>query len=247
MSPIRVDLTMRLADGARRHRRPPAAWSRRPMADRRPDRHRAHARADRGRRAGRHARPATIDLERGLGTDDNPVLQGHAPRRRPRGRRERRGLPPGVERRVAAQRQHHRRAAPRDARPGQRLLHLQRRRGRHPVPARPGRRAGRVRRRRRPPRRRRREDLLGRPAGAHHLAARDRADALPRHRLPERQRRSGRRGQRGQRGAAARAPATRAGCARSTRSCRRCCASSRPTSWSPSTAATPTSRTRSPT
>ena len=40
--------------------------------------------------------------------------------------------------------------------PGQRLLRLQRRRGRHPVAARPGRRAGRVRRRRRPPRRRRR-------------------------------------------------------------------------------------------
>ena len=39
--------------------------------------------------------------------------------------------------------------------------------------------------------------------------------------------------------------ATPAGCGRSTPSCRRCCASSRPTCWSPSTAATRTSRTRS--
>ena len=53
-----------------------------------------------------------------------------------------------------------------------------------PVAARPRRAAGRLRRRRRPPRRRRRADLLGRPAGAHDLAARDRADAVPRHRLP---------------------------------------------------------------
>ena len=88
-------------------------------------------------------------------------------------------------------RQHHRRAAPRHARPGQRVLRLQRRRGRHPAAARPGRRAGRLRRRRRPPRRRRREDLLGRPAGADDLPARDRPDALPRHRLPERRRRPG--------------------------------------------------------
>ena len=44
-----------------------------------------------------------------------------------------------------------------------------------------------------------------------------------------------------------RAPATAAGSARSTRSCRHCCASSGPTSWSASTAATPTWTTRSPT
>ena len=55
------------------------------------------------------------------------------------------------------------------------------------------------------------------------------------------------RGQRGQRRPAARYRRTPAGCAPSTRSCRRCCASSHPTSWSPSTAATATATTRSPT
>ena len=54
----------------------------------------------------------------------------------------------------------------------------------------------------------------------------------------------GRRGQRGQRGAAAGHRPTPAGCAPSTPWCRRWCASSRRTCWSPSTAATRTSRTR---
>ncbi len=53
-----------------------------------------------------------------------------------------------------------------------------------PVAARPGRRAGRVRRRRRAPRRRRPGRVLGRPARAHHLAARVGPVAVPRHRLP---------------------------------------------------------------
>ena len=52
-----------------------------------------------------------------------------------------------------------------------------------------GRREGGVRRRRRAPRRRRREGVLRRPAGAHHQPARDRPDAVPRHRLPHRHRR----------------------------------------------------------
>ena len=78
-------------------------------------------------------------------------------------------------------------------------------------------------------------------------AARDRPDALPRHRLPDRPRRSRRARARRSTSRCRRAPATPAGCAPSTPSCRRCCASSRPRCWSPSTAATPTSRTRSPT
>ena len=60
--------------------------------------------------------------------------------------------------------------------------------------ARPGRRAGGVRRRGRAPRRRRGADLLGRPAGPHDLPARDRADAVPRDRLPRGPRRRGRGG-----------------------------------------------------
>ncbi len=110
-----------------------------------------------------------------------------------------------------------------------------------------GREEGRVRRCGRPPRRRRRADLLRRPAGADRLAARVRPVPVPRHRLPggpRRTRGSGHRGQRGppaghqRRGMAARLP------------CRRTptwCGSSRPTCWSPSTAATPTPTTRWPT
>ena len=64
-----------------------------------------------------------------------------------------------------------------------RLLRLRRPGGRDRLAAGPGRAAGGVRRRRRPPRRRRRGRLLRRPAGAHRLAARERPDALPRHRL----------------------------------------------------------------
>ena len=48
-----------------------------------------------------------------------------------------------------------------------------------------------------------REGVLRRPAGADHQPPRDRPDAVPGHRLPQRHRRSGSRGQRGQRGAAA--------------------------------------------
>ena len=88
----------------------------------------------------------------------------------------------GLDRRGPARREHLRRPAPRDAGPGQRLLRLQRRRGRHPVAARPRRRAGGVRRRRRAPRRRRRGGVLRRPAGAHDQPARDRPDAVPGHR-----------------------------------------------------------------
>ena len=66
---------------------------------------------------------------------------------------------------------------------GQRLLRLQRRRGRHPVAARQRRRAGGLRRRRRAPRRRRGARLLGRPAGADDLGARERPGAVPGHRL----------------------------------------------------------------
>ena len=66
---------------------------------------------------------------------------------------------------------------------GQRVLHLQRRGGRDPVAAGQRRRTGGVRRHRRAPRRRGRADLLGRPARADRLVARDRAGAVPRHRL----------------------------------------------------------------
>ena len=245
MSPIRVDLTMRLAEElgviGDRLRLVPA-----PMAD---DDLIATVHDRELIKAVEHVgtTPGAVDFERGLGTDDNPCFEDmhHAAAHVVGATVE--ACRQVLERRGAAQRQHRRRPAPRDGRPGQRLLHLQRRRGRHPVPPRPGRRAGRVRRRRRPPRRRRRADLLGRPAGAHGLPARDRPDAVPGHRLPERQRRARSRGHRGERRApagdgrrrlAARLPRGRAaGAARvPTRTC-----------WSPSTAATPTSRTRSPT
>ena len=244
MSPVRVDLTMRLAEelGVLKGLRTVPA----PMAD---DDLIATvhdpALIEAVTRMGE--RPGPGEEGRGLGTDDNPVFVGmhHAAAHVV-------GASVEAFRQVwsgecAAQRQHRRRPAPRDARPGQRLLHLQRRRDRDPVAARPGRRAGRLRRRRRAPRRRRRADLLGRPAGAHHLPARVRPVPLPRHRV--------RRGHRRSRGARVRrstspcrpAPATPAGCGRSTRSCRRWCASSRPRSWSPSTAATRTPTTRWPT
>ena len=131
MSPLRVDLTMRLARElgvlGERLRVVPA-----PMASddliatvHTPDLIEAVVKAgsdpDRVRRRARPRQRRQPDLPR------------HAPGLRPRRRRERRGVPAGVERGVAARRQHHRRPAPRDARPGQRLLHLQRRRGRHPA------------------------------------------------------------------------------------------------------------------
>ena len=112
--------------------------------------------------------------------------------------------------------------------PGERVLRLQRRRGRHPLAARPGRGAGGVRRRRRAPRRRRRADLLGRPAGADDLPARDGPDAVPGHRLPRGPRRRGRRGHARSTSRCRPARRTPAGCGRSTPSSRRWCASSRP-------------------
>ena len=166
MSPVRVDLTMRLAadlgvTGGRAGLRLVDA----PFAtlDQIATVHDAQL-IEAVERCGRTSRPEEL---LGLGTDDNPVFPGmheaaaHVV-----------GASLEAFRQVwsgesAARRQRDRRPAPRDAGPGQRLLRLQRRRGRHPVAARPGRRAGGVRRRRRAPRRRRRADLLGRPAGAH--------------------------------------------------------------------------------
>ena len=81
--------------------------------------------------------PIGFEPAHGLGSDDNPVFHDmHRAAAHVVGA-TRRGVPPGVERREPAQRQHHRRPPPRDARPGQRLLHLQRRRRRHPLAARP--------------------------------------------------------------------------------------------------------------
>ena len=230
MSPIRVDLTMRLArdlgvlDDAR-------ALVPAPFAD---DELIATIHddgfIDAVNRAGKNPESTDVD-DHGLGTDDNPVFADmHLAAAHVVGA-SRRGVPPGAQRREPARRQHRRRPAPRDARPRQRLLHLQRHRRRHPVAARPGRRAGRLRRRRRAPRRRRPGDLLRRPAGADDLPARDRPDAVPRHRLPAGHRRPA--------GARARrstwrclpAPPTPAGCGRSTRSCRRWCARSRRRCW----------------
>ena len=72
--------------------------------------------------------------------------------------------------------QHHRRAPPRDARPRQQLLHLQRHRDRHistcSTRAPSGSPTSFCRR---PPRGRRQADLLERPPGAHDLAAQGRA------------------------------------------------------------------------
>ena len=112
--PIRVDLTMRLAERARRARRP-APRRRRPRWPPTDLIATVHdAGADRGGHQGRHharvRRPGARPRHR-----RQPGLRGHAPRRRARGRRQRRGVPAGVERGVPAQRQHHRRPAPRDA------------------------------------------------------------------------------------------------------------------------------------
>ena len=76
--------------------------------------------------------------------------------------------------------------------------------------------------------------------------ARDRPDAVPRHRLPAAT--AAARTPRAARSTSRSRPVRRtpAGCAPSTRWCRRWCASSRPTSWSPSTAATAIATTRSP-
>ena len=170
MSPIRVDLTMRLAARARRARPAACGWSPAPIADDDLIATVHDAGADRGRQPGRR-RPRR----------DRRGATGSAPTTTRSSRDMHHAAAHVVGASVEAFRQvwtgeslhsaniagglHH--AMPR---PGQRLLHLQRRRGRHPVAARPGRRAGRLRRRRRPPRRRRRGDLLRRPAGADDLA-----------------------------------------------------------------------------
>ena len=105
-----------------------------------------------------------------------------------------------------------------------------------------------LRGRRRPSRRRRAGALLGRPEGHDRLDPRDRRGALPRHRRGRRDRRAARRARDGderptrtvlRRPELARAP--------SNRSCPRSPTRSGPPSWSRSTAATPTSSTRSPT
>ena len=226
MSPIRVDLTMRLARDLGVLDR--LAMVPAPFADDGADRDGPRRGADRRR----HPRGQGPRLDRGRRPRPRhprqPGVRRHASRGRPRRRRQPRGVPPGVLRREPAQRQHRRRPAPRHARPFDRLLHLQRRRDRHPVAARPGRRAGRVRRRRRPPRRRRPGDLLRRPAGADDLAARVRrrccspAPASPTTRAA--------RTPRAPRSTSPcrRAPPTPAGCGPSTPSCRRWCARSRP-------------------
>ena len=67
---------------------------------------------------------------------------------------------------------------------------------------------------------------------------------FPGHRVPRGRRRRGRRGHARSTSRCRRAPRTPAGCGRSTRSSRSWCASSPPTCWSPSTAATRTPPTR---
>ena len=203
MSPIRVDLTMRLARdlGVLDRLRDGAGAVRR----RRADRDGPRRGADRRGHPRRARTRSSIEVDdHGLATDDNPVFADMH-----------RAAAHVVGASLEAFRQVHSGESLHSANIAgglhhamrdrvERLLHLQRRRGGHPVAARPGRREGRLRRRRRPPRRRRRGDLLRRPAGADDLAARVRADAVPRHRLPERLRRPAGPGHRGQRRAPAR-------------------------------------------
>ena len=241
MSPLRVDLTMRLAESL-------GVVGDRLRAGRRAGRHRGTAptvhdrtlveAVTRAGTTGRARRPVRPRHRR------QPGLPRHAPRRGPRRRRQHRGVRPGVERRAST--------APTSpavcttACPtGPAASASTTTSRRHPAAARPGRRAGRLRRRRRPPRRRRREDLLGRPAGAHDLAARDRADAVPRHRLPERRRRARR--ARGRAVNVALPPGTGdAGWLRAFHAVvPPLLREFKPESSSPSTAATPTSTTRS--
>ena len=114
------------------------------------------------------------------------------------GRRHAGRRPRGGRRPRRACREPLRRAAPCDAGQGQRVLRLQRRRCGDQVPSGPGLGADRLPRCGRAPRRRRPEDLLERPPGAHRVHPRIARVAVPRHRLPDRDRRSGRPGQRGQ-------------------------------------------------
>ena len=146
---------------------------------------------------------------------------------------------------VAARRQHHRRAAPRDARPGQRLLRLQRRRGR---------RSGGCSTTAR-------EQVAYVDVDVHHgdgvermfyddprvltISLHETGQMLfPGTGFPDDIGGPGAEGTRGQRGAAAGHLGRRLAARVPRRRARRCCASSPPTSWSPSTGATPTPRTR---
>ena len=231
MAPVRLDLTTRLARSPRRARPRHPRWSPEvadddvlaTVHDR--DVHRGRAprlRRPDGRRrqpGPRHRRrPGLRRDARGLGPD----RPGHP-----------RHLPRGVAGRHRARRQLLRRPAPRDARPRERLLHLQRRRRRHPVAARPRRPAGRLRRHRRAPRRRRRADVLERPPGAHDLGAREWSAPLPRHRLAGRHRRPVRARHGRQRRAAARHRRLRLAALDRVGRARRWCGPSPPTCSSP--------------
>ncbi len=142
----------------------------------------AYVAAVRGRRAA--APLPQVHDPFGLGSEDNPIFDGMHEASAlvtgaTRGRRH-----GGPHRRGAARRQPRRRAAPRDAGPGIRVLRLQRRRRRHRLAAGRRRAEGGLRRSGRPPRRRRGGGLLPRPPGADHQPARERLHGLPRHRLP---------------------------------------------------------------
>ena len=225
MNPIRVDLTIALArdarrprparravDAARRHRRRPADRCTTP---------RLHRGGD-----GRQRRPRRRSTSRAGSAPTTTRPSPGCTRRRPaRRRRERRGGPPGVDRRRRPRRQHRRRPAPRDARPGQRLLRLQRRGGGDPLAAGPRRASGSPTSTSTCTTATACEQIFyDDPRVLTISPARDRPDALPGHRLPGRLGWPGCAGLRGQRRAAARAPATRAGCGPSTPSCRRCVA-----------------------
>ena len=167
--------------GARAARRAPAcSWS----APSRPRRDDLLDRARRRRTSPRCAPRRTTarpDPARGLGTEDDPVFAGmhDAAARVVTGSLDRR--PRGVVRAGAARGEHRRRHAPRDAGRGRRASAST-----TTPPSRSarlladGRRARRLRRRRRPPRRRRRARVLGRPARADDLGARERPDPVPR-------------------------------------------------------------------
>ena len=146
------------------------------------------------------ADPGTPDLERGLGTEDDPAFAGmHEASARLAGGSLLAAaaiLDGSAVRAVNFGGGH----APCVPRARERLLHLQRRRPGHPAAARRRRAAGGVHRRRRPPRRRNPEHLLGRSAGADDFPARDGADPVPGHRVRQRDRRAERAGQRRERG-----------------------------------------------
>ncbi len=217
MSPTRLDLTMRLVRARR-----PGGRGRRDVPGHR-----------RGARPG--ARPGVRRRgPRGLGAGGGERLAGAGHRGRPGVRRDARGRsthPVGLVRgrggrlvgARAARREHRGGHAPRPARGRVGLLHLQRRGGRGPSPARRRRPARRVRRPRRSPRRRGRVDLLGRPARPDRLGPPERRDALPRHGARDGH---GWRLGVGHRGQPRPAPTARAGCGPSTRSSRPSCARS---------------------